>query len=186
MPKVLVIDAQGHSCNAISFGVFRQVSAEEDHITRWMLAAEFPQNIQNRDFAGSSRTRRRNRRELRFPRLLSRPKIINNLASLFLVSCKAGWCKAGLSKQGDGSYVVHAWCTLRSYVLFPWSSGWVYIAINDRHCYSMSLVYSWNEVGTKLEWSWWCPMSSFFKPLLHAPLLALVGLRTQTQNAAFF
>ena len=72
-----------------------------------------------------------------------------------LVFYKAGWFKTGLSKQGYGSSVAHAWWILRSCVLVPWESGWIYIAVNDRHCYSMSLVWSWNEVGDVL-----CQVSS--------------------------
>ena len=53
----------------------------------------------------------------------------------------------GLSEQGYGSYMVHAWCTLRLCALLPWYAGWVYIAVNDSHGYSMSLVCSWNELG---------------------------------------
>ena len=51
--------------------------------------------------------------------------------------------------------MVYAWCTLRSCVLVPWHSGWVCIAVNDGHGYSMSLVCSWNEVGDVL-----CQVSS--------------------------
>ena len=67
--------------------------------------------------------------------------------NIFLVICKTGWCKTGLSEQGYGSYMVHAWCTLRLCALLPWYAGWIYIAVNDSHGYSMSLVCSWNEVG---------------------------------------
>ena len=67
--------------------------------------------------------------------------------ALYLVICKTGWCKTGLSEQGYGSYMVHAWCTLRLCALLPWYAGWIYIAVNDSHGYSMSLVCSWNELG---------------------------------------
>ena len=60
--------------------------------------------------------------------------------------CKTGWCKTGMSEQGYGSYMVHA-CTLRLCALLPWYVGWIYIAVNDSHGYSMSLVCSWNELG---------------------------------------
>ena len=72
-----------------------------------------------------------------------------------MVFCKTGWCKTGLSRQGYGSNVVHAWCTLRSCALVPWYSGWRSIAVNDSHGYSMSLICGWNEVGDVLcQVSW--------------------------------
>ena len=57
-----------------------------------------------------------------------------------------------VSEEGYGSYAVHAWCTLRSWVLVPWYSGWIYIAVNDSHGYSISLVCSWNDVGDRISY----------------------------------
>ena len=71
------------------------------------------------------------------------------------VSAKRAGVKRVCLEQGYGSYVVHAWCTLRSCVLVPWYSAWIYIAVNNSHGYSMSLVCSWNEVGDVL-----CQISS--------------------------
>ena len=91
----------------------------------------------------------------------------------YLVFRRIGWCKTGLSKQGYGSYVVHAWCTLRSCVLVPWYSGWIYIAVNDNLGYSMSLVCSWNEVGDVL-----CvvPSSPFCTyPFWQMPIYVMAG-----------
>ena len=84
--------------------------------------------------------------------------------NIHLVICKTGWCKTGLSEQGYGSYMVHAWCTLRLCALLPsWYVGWYTLL-------SMTVMVTpclWYVVGMKLV----CPMSNL-KPLLHAPLLA--------------
>ena len=39
--------------------------------------------------------------------------------------CCAGGCRTGLSEQGYSSFVVRAWCTLRSCILVAWYSGWM-------------------------------------------------------------
>ena len=76
----------------------------------------------------------------------------------FFISCDTYWYsakRAGVKRvcphKGYRSYVVHARCTLGSCVLVPWFSGWIYIAVNDSHSYSMSLVCSWNEIGDVLS-----------------------------------
>ena len=103
-----------------------------------------------------------------------------------LVFCKTGWCKTGLSEQGYGSYMVHAWCTLRSCVLVPWYAGWIDIAVNDSHGYSMSLVCSWNEVSmshVQVSWSPFCTRPFWRMPSPGLPKASAPSKRKQLSRA---
>ena len=67
--------------------------------------------------------------------------------------------RAGVKRACPNKVMAHMWSMHDAYLghafTVPWYSGWLYIAVNDSHAYSMSLVCSLNEVGDVL-----CQVSS--------------------------